>query len=94
MVVSWTLMAIHSISASSADWDTGVQVASDFTSVARPWCLFLVNPARVKPGSFRMELLTWWVSWIRTTVALLLVTICSRMVSLAVVTFDGRDRLS
>ena len=52
--------------------------------VARQWCLFLVWPARLNPGSFRMTLFLC-VSWSRMTVALFLLAICLRTLSLAMV---------
>ena len=53
--------------------------------VARLWCLILVWPASLKPGSFRVALFSLCVSWSTTTVALFLMAICSRTSSLVIV---------
>ena len=60
--VSCTLVAIHSTSESSGDWDVVDQGISDFTKVAMPWCLLAMGPARAKPGIFRLTVVSQWVS--------------------------------
>ena len=80
--VSCTLVAIHSTSEFSGDWDVYIvdQGISVFAKVAMPWCLLAMWPARAKPGIFTLAVVSQWI-----TAVLLLKASCSITLSLAVV---------
>ena len=58
---------------------------SSLMKVARPWCLHLMWPASLNLGSFRMTSFSLSASWSRITFALFLLPICSKTLSLAMV---------